>query len=122
MREAIAGVPRAGKTTLAEQLGVRVRSTDETVPLGWSEASAEVAKWFDDEGDVVIEGVAVPRALRKWLAANPTGKPVDRIRWMDVPRTELDVGQRRMASGARTVFSEVVDELVRRGVTVEGWK
>lgn len=121
MRKAITGVPRAGKTTLAQQLGVPVRSTDETVPLGWSEASAEVSRWFDDPGEVVVEGVAVPRALRKWLDANPVGKPVDVVEWLDSPREDLDVGQRRMATGARTVFAEVVDELRRRGTEIRGW-
>ena len=32
----------------------------------WSAASAEVARWLDDEGPWIIEGVAMSRALRKW--------------------------------------------------------
>src|SRR5690348_14855822 len=72
----ITGGPLTGKTTEAHRLAAErgianVRSTDEVKDLGWSEASAAASLWFNEPGDWIIEGVAVPRALRKWLAANP---------------------------------------------------
>lgn len=120
MSTLITGVPRAGKTTAAKAMDGPVRHTDDTKGMEWSEASSEVARWFDEE-NVIIEGVAIPRALRKWLKDNPTGKPADRVVWMDQELKPLDVGQRRMATGNRTVFAEIADELKRRGVQLDGW-
>jgi adenylate kinase family enzyme len=118
----IAGVPRAGKTTFGRQLAatldVALRSTDDLIAThGWSEASAEVAKWFNAPDGQVIEGVAVPRALRKWLAAYP-GRPADAVVWMPSPRLTLSEGQETMSRGCSTVFEEVRPELVKRGVRV----
>lgn len=118
-RVAIAGGPRCGKTTLASALGVApVRHTDDLISKGWSEASAEAATWFDETGPWIIEGVAVPRALRKWLAAHPDGKPCDIVYWLDTPHTELTKGQRGMLRGCETVWREIVGELERRGVEI----
>lgn len=117
VRRAIAGVPRAGKTTLARTLGA-VRSTDDVMGLGWSGASDEVAAWLDEPGPLVVEGMAVPRALRKWLRAHPEGRPVDEVVWLGTPREELTPGQRRMGAGADTVMREIESELRRRGVIV----
>lgn len=114
---AVAGVPRAGKTTYAQSLP-NARSTDELVPLGWSEASAKAAGWFNDNDVDVVEGVAVPRALRKWLEANPEGKPCDEVHWFNQPRIPLTPGQSAMAKGCRTVFDEIRPELERRGVKI----
>lgn len=121
-RWCIAGVPRAGKTTLADTQAADyngvVLHTDDTIPLGWSEASAEVATWFDRPGPWIIEGVAVPRALRKWLAANPEGKPCDHVLFLGTAREDLTGGQRTMAKGVITVFREIEAELAARGVSV----
>ena len=114
----IAGGPRTGKTTLAAELGGLVLCTDDVMSLGWSEASQRASHWFDGDADVV-EGVAVPRALRKWLARNPHGKPCERVIWLAVPRQALSDGQERMRKGCVTVWSEVKPELIRRGVMVE---
>ena len=95
------------------------RSTDEVMGLGWSEASAEVAGWFERAGPLVVEGMAVPRALRKWLAEHPEGRPVDEVWWLTKPREELSEGQRRMGVGAETVLKEIEPELVRRGVGIK---
>lgn len=116
-RVAICGVPRAGKSTLSREMGDE-RSTDDIIGLGWSEASAEAARWFDDEGPMVVEGMTVPRALRKWLAANPEGRPVEEVRWLGTPREVLTSGQANMGKGARTVFEEILPELRRRGVVI----
>jgi hypothetical protein len=58
-----------------EVSGLQPMHTDDLIALGWSEASAAVIPWISRPGPWIIEGVAVPRALRKWFAANPTGKP-----------------------------------------------
>jgi hypothetical protein len=114
----IAGGPRTGKTTLSTSLGIaRVRHTDDVMDLGWSEASAEVATWFDEPGPWVIEGVAVPRALRKWLAANE-GKPCDVVCWLEHPVEPQSKGQAVMAAGCAKVWSEVADALHERGVNI----
>ena len=123
MRIIIAGGPRTGKTTLATQIlqadGFPVRSTDDLIgKLGWSEASAEVAEWFDDPGPWVIEGVAAARALRKWLGAHPTGSPCDAIVYLSVPKVDRTPGQNAMAKGCDTVWNEVRPSLVARGVKI----
>ena len=119
----IAGWPRTGKTTLAAklgaELGIPVRHTDDAIPLGWSEASLAVSTWFEDEGAMICEGVAIPRALRKWLDRNPEGKPADVLYWSDVPREALSIGQTSMGKGCTKVLDEIRDELVRRGVRLE---
>lgn len=85
--------------------------------MGWSEASAEVARWMAESGPWVIEGVATPRALRKWLKANPgAATPADRIVWLDRPFEKLSPGQETMTKGVATVWREVLPELQRRGV------
>jgi hypothetical protein len=93
MRTLITGSPKTGKTTLAlelaEKSGVRHFCTDPqnhpSVPAGvsgtpvgldWSECSLWVAQhWLELPGSWVIEGVAVPRALRKWHAEHPDAPP-----------------------------------------------
>jgi hypothetical protein len=98
-----------------------VKATDSLIGvLEWSEASAEVATWLDVPGPTVIEGVAVGRAIRKWLKAHPTGKPCDivyRLESAMVPRTPA---QETMAKGERTVWLSLQVELIRRGVPVLG--
>jgi adenylate kinase family enzyme len=127
MRLLIAGVPRAGKTTLAKTI-VRTlpcslivmgpRSTDDLIALGWSAASERVATWFDAPGPWCIEGVAIPRALRKWFATHSAGRPCDEIRWLGTPRVPLTSGQAAMAKACETVWDEVRPELERRGVRI----
>lgn len=122
-RIAICGWPRAGKTSLAaltaQHLKVAPRSTDELIHThAWSEASAEASFWFDEPGSFVLEGVALPRALRKWLKRNPTGKPCDLVIWLPTPFVALSEGQERMGKGCTTVWNEVLPELIRRGVAL----
>jgi hypothetical protein len=116
----ITGGPKTGKTTLSAQLhllmGAQAAHTDDLIPLGWSAASEETALWMAQPGPWIIEGVAVPRALRKWLAANPTGKPADKVIFLGKPWQELSPGQLAMTKGLVTVWKEVVGELVARGV------
>ena len=122
LRVAIAGGPCCGKSTLAERMRGRVdapevQHTDDLVDvLQWSEASAEVATWFTADGPFIVEGVAVSRALRKWLAANPTGKPCDVLYHLTNPFLARTPGQKTMAKGEDTVWDEIAPELRARGV------
>ena len=129
-RIAITGGPLTGKTTLAGELQMRppddgecrprIRHTDHLVPLGWSEASAAAALWFDEPGPWIIEGVAVPRALRKWRDAHPGQRPpVDRVIYLSEPHQVCMRGQSSMAKGVESVFRELEPWLEEHGVEVE---
>lgn len=120
-RLVIAGVPKSGKTTLANSFVRPVsRHSDDLIGARpWSWVSTEVATWFDAPGPWIIEGVAAVRALRKWLVAHPTGKPCDRVIWLDFPWFALTHGQATMAKGCRTIWDGVRPALVARGVHVE---
>lgn len=117
-RVAILGPPTAGKTT-ASRSYKRVCHGDGYIPMGWSEASAYVATLLDDPTIECYEGVVLARAIRKWLGTHRTGKPVDRVIYLERPRSKLTVDQQRMAAGIRTVWDEIRGELVRRGVVIE---
>lgn len=117
----IAGGPGVGKTTLTAKLtrdGLVVHSSDEIRDLGWSESSLKASLWFDAPGPWLCEGVAMPRAIRKWLARNPDSKPSDAILWLAHPVEERSRGQHVMALGCATVWAEIRPELVKRGVTL----
>ncbi len=122
---AIAGFPLAGKTTLAKELaeesGHEAISTDHllAIELGWSEISQVTSEWFDNMNDVVIEGVAVPRALRKWLDTHDQGMPCEKVIWLTKTRALLTDDQLAMGRGCLTVFKQISAELVARGVEVK---
>lgn len=123
MKIIIAGGPKTGKTTLANELaekcGHPAKHTDDLISLGWSEASQLCADdWLNTEGDWIIEGVATTRALRKWLQANAEGKPCDQVHYLSEPHVELTKGQQAMAKGCFTVWMEVFNELRERGVEI----
>ena len=123
MKTAIAGIPRSGKTTFANEMqvftGAQIFPTDDLIErFRWSEQAIEAAKWFDREGNIIIEGVTVPRALRKWLENNHTGKPCDKLIWMKKAKTPLTKGQTTMAKGCLKVLDEISDELIKRGVEI----
>lgn len=122
-RICIIGGPRTGKTTLAgliaPALRVLPRGTDSLVGvLEWSDASLMVASWFAEPGPWVIEGVAVVRALRKWLVAHPEGKPCDRVVLLTVAHEHREKGAESMAKGHDTIWAEVEPLLVARGVSI----
>lgn len=122
-RVAVVGGPRTGKTTLAQTRlsdGFRVRHADDLKDTHeWSAASEEVARWLGEPGPWVVEGVAVVRGLRKWLAANPEGRPADVVAYLERPLVELSRGQAAMAKGTATIWAGVWPELLRRGVEVQ---
>lgn len=120
----ITGWPKTGKSYLADEMGVGVlvRSTDETVDRGlsWSDASAEVATWLDAPGPWIIEGVSIPRALRKWaIGHDGAAPPVDEIIFLrNRPRVGLNEGQIRMGKGLDTVWREIEPWLKARNVKI----
>jgi hypothetical protein len=140
-RLVIAGGPRTGKSTLARKLaadmglqpnsetndahgvygyGLAVRSTDELIgQKDWSGASAEVARWMDAPGPWILEGVVMCRALRKWLAAHPTGSPCDEVLYVCEAKVPQTPGQQSMTKGCLTVFGDIESALERRGVVIQ---
>jgi hypothetical protein len=67
-----------------------------------------VSGWFDAPGPWVIEGVAIPRALRKWMNNNPgLPPPVDKIIVLYTPFEVLTKGQESMGKGIDTVLNEI---------------
>lgn len=122
MRLVIAGVPRAGKTTLARDLHAKdVRHTDDMKHLEWSEHSEAVAEWFREPGPWIIEGTAAVRAMRKWLRSEATA-PCDTVLWMPDPREELTPAQSGMAKGIITIWEEILQQLLDLDVQVESWE
>ena len=122
----ITGGPRTGKSVyasvLAERMGLDplavMRTDDLCGVLEWSEASAEVATWWSSTGPWICEGVAIPRSLRKWIAANPAGAPCDVLYLLNQPWHELTKGQLTMTKGLHTVMAEIAGELRLRGVRI----
>lgn len=130
LRIGITGAPDSGKTTLAYKLAGElahhptVVSTDSYQHLGWSESSAKVAEVLsgmvnDHAWSGIVEGVALPRALRKMLRAAPTVRPLDRLIILqgiyraDGSRgveDDLPKGQRSMAKGLLTTLTGPIDE------------
>lgn len=99
-RIAIAGGPRAGKTTLA--MGVRDRpvlSTDSYMSIDWENVPEVVNDAVSELPEFILEGVQVARCLRK-------GLKVDAVVYLGMPRVELTKGQETMRKACRTVFEE----------------
>lgn len=99
-RVAIAGGPRTGKTTLsALGDGRTVVHTDDWINrTEWEGVPTEVIKACGT-GPVIVEGVQVPRALRKGLS-------VDCVVWLERPRALQTRKQLIMLAGLRTIFAE----------------
>ena len=100
-RIAIAGGPRTGKTTLSARVTDRpVYHGDDHIALGWSQASEALAAQVNASvGPLLVEGVQVPRALRKGMA-------VDVVIWLERPYVAQTPEQSIMGKGCRTVFDE----------------
>ena len=100
-RVAIAGGPKTGKTTLTIGVTDRlVHHGDDWIYLGWSESSEHIAVAVNNNNyPVVVEGVQVPRALRK-------GMRVNCVIWLSIPHMALTENQQAMTNGCGTVMRE----------------
>lgn len=132
MKVCITGGPRTGKTTLALAMTPRLPIAehiasggaaihcDDFMGMGWSESSAHVAALIERGGPWLMEGVQIPRALRKALAARPDARPCDRLIILrNEPHEPWTPGQERMAKGIDTVLAEILPDLRRLGVEIE---
>lgn len=120
-RVVIDGGPRRGKSEIAKKIaadGRRYHHGDELRGLEWSAGSQLASEWLDEDGPYVLDNVAMGRALRKWLARNPTGKPADVVVHLSGAVIESNSGQESMATGNDSVWKEIRSELVMRGVRV----
>lgn len=132
MRICITGGPKTGKTTLANRLadeygdhtGVTVGHTDDLIAThDWSAASLEVSHWLDAPDPWIIEGVAMSRALRKWMKAHPGQKPpIDKLIVLSYPWVERTSGQQSMAVGVDTVQAEIDPMLRKFGILIERYR
>lgn len=120
LRTVIVRGPRVGKTTLsavlARQVDVIARHTDDLI--GSTDAESAVVRWLSSPGPWVIEGVTAVRTLRRWLRENE-GAPCEQVFWSDRPKVEQTRGQRTMAKGCATVWSQIHEQIVERGVIVQ---
>lgn len=98
---AIAGAPKTGKTTLAKMVTDRpILHTDDHMNHEWSKQSENLVTMANaQEGKFCVEGMTVPRALRK-------GMKIDAVIWLNSPKVEQTKGQVTMGKAARTVFNE----------------
>lgn len=122
MRVLIVGWPRSGKTTyardLAQKLGLEHLCTDPQnkcdpgvrgIPndLEWGESSQFVANHLLGL-NAIVEGVSVPRALRKWREMNPgSPPPVDKVIWLDPRFEQVTSGHMGMGKGIDQVMEEL---------------
>ena len=105
----IAGVPRAGKTTISEQIAAKqnlpLYHTDDLIEsYDWAEQSEAVAALILSYDEYIIEGITVPRGIRKIL---PAPIPSDLIIWLPTPILTLTPGQTQMTKATHTIFNEV---------------
>lgn len=128
----IIGGPKTGKSTLGRrlsgELSVPLKCSDFTNRGGdieplkfatkdeqWSYASEKVAEWLDDPSDMVIEGIAVVRGIRKWLKQHPKDPlPFEKIIYLTVSQQELGKGQHALCRSVNTIFGEILPAIKDR--------
>lgn len=130
----ITGGPGTGKTHLGRTLALDLRahlfSTDDVLAevahlpkhARWSAASQAVAaRILTTDRRLVVEGVAVARALRKALDQSLTA-PCERLIVLRGRRPEAGEelpGHRAMAAGIETGLAGILPTLRARGVVIE---
>lgn len=133
-RYILVGPPRGGKSTFARALRAQgvptfcadpqslVKQPEEGVtyldaafaePGMWSAATDFIAaSWLNMSPPWCIEGVALARALRKWLRDAPAGAlPAEHVVVFREPMARQSPGQQRMAKGVETAWSQVATRL-----------
>jgi len=118
MRVLITGGPKTGKTTLSKSYFGIVRHTDDIMDLPWSVQSEEISHWLDLPGPWTVEGVAVVRALRKWLQRNAHGLPFDKLLYLDTPVLPRTPAQEGMATRTKTIWWEIYPLLLQRKASI----
>lgn len=118
-RVVIVGGPRSGKTTLAANYhDAWVYHTDDYIHLGdFEDQIPALLSLFEEKPPWVLEGVTAVRALRAWLKFF-IDKPCDEVItcWDDFE--ELTKGQQTMKKGCLTVWRQIENELIARGVVI----
>lgn len=102
-RLAIAGGPKSGKTYLSNIQGLPVIHTDDWMDKPWGDQPHIAIREASGMELFVIEGVQVARFLRK-AAQLKMPPPVDAVIYLTKEWDELNVGQRSLTKGVRTVF------------------
>lgn len=118
MRLLITGGPKTGKTTYSQNYP-NVRHTDDLMRLLWSTQSDQISHWLDQPAPWVIEGVAIPRALRKWLKRNATGSPCDHLIYLTEPRIPRTLSQQALDKATWTIWQGIEPALRARGVVIQ---
>lgn len=98
---AVTGGPLTGKTTLASSIPTdhSLIHTDEFMELPWSDQPHACIEAVANKPRFIIEGVQVPRALRK-------GLDVDVVVWLSTPKRARNKRQDSFAKAVQTVYSE----------------
>lgn len=100
-RIGITGAPRTGKTTLTQSVSDRpVIHTDDWKDWPWPDVPDLVRAACDEAGaSFVVEGVQVPRTLRK-------GLELDALVYLSEPQTDQTPAQVAMGKGVHSVLAE----------------
>ena len=118
MRILITGDVKTGKSTLARSLNLPIKHTDE-LPGTWLERLYKAQGWFNQEDPCVMAGVLLPSALRKWLETHPTGKPADKVIYLEKNLALQHPKHRPMSKGMRGIWAKMEATLKQRGVVIE---
>jgi hypothetical protein len=105
-RVAITGGPRVGKTWLASTYGLdrEVVHTDTWQGVQWDQQPALIVAACEPLQRFLLEGVQVPRALRK-------GLKIDALIWLDTPAATQTPAQKAMGKAVATVLHSIRAQL-----------